>query len=111
MVLSPGGREAPTALQLSLQLQHVDGRCPGSATVPASECPKNGLSEPLYEAHKAPPPKTVDMVRPPGGSEAPTALQRSLQAASMSKDTAIGSIVPASADACVASQNLCVGMI
>jgi hypothetical protein len=50
MVLSPGGREAPTALQLSLQLQHVDGRCPGRAMVPASECPKNGLSDPLCEA-------------------------------------------------------------
>jgi hypothetical protein len=26
--------------------------------VPASECPKNGLSDPLYEANLAPPPKT-----------------------------------------------------
>ena len=49
-VQPPGGREATTAMQRSLQLQHVDGRCPGSAIVPASECFKNGLSDPLYEA-------------------------------------------------------------
>ena len=44
--------------------------------------------------HLAPPPRTVDMVCPPGGCAAPTALQPSLQAASTSKGSAPGSAVP-----------------
>ena len=59
----PPGRAAPTALQPSLQAARTSmGTASGSATVPASEragspagsrapgCPKNGLSDPLYEA-------------------------------------------------------------
>jgi hypothetical protein len=95
------------------------GAASGSATILASvarspagsrapERPKNALREPQTEANLPPPPKTVDMVQPPSGCAALTAIQPSLQAASTSKGAATGSVMPASASAaaCFASSRI-----
>ena len=82
-----------------LGTQEATASARGRACLPTpSPIPQRDVpcaQEPLE--HQAPTPKTVDMVRPPGGCEAQTALQRSLQACSTSMGAASGGArVPAS---------------